>query len=547
MVGVAGKSQACNTCRERRLKCDRRQPFCRKCIKAKRECTGYDRGERVFVNRSLSSPSTNALSVLSAIRAPHRLKETPEETPVRSPSEAELYRLFSTSPTNRSRFRKYAVELLEATYLPRHVNPDIRQGSFSWVYGLTDLTKPSRSLDTSLFAFCLSQLHVTGTGNASLYQCLDQYNTGLHYLASDLDDPESRVQEETLAAILVLSTCELFVCPRQNGWSIHANGIAKILRLREPGTKSTPAWRHLITRMRVVCTLEALTKRQGQIILENDIWRQIVNESGFNGAIDEVYYLLADIPTMLGQAVTLSSIGDRDVFLKESAIVAQSMLAMVKSVEFWHDEFCETSPTPRYWSVPSSAANPADVHLTTKVFPSSFEFESLNVAVPIVMCWAIAAQLYSNVIQIHGLVEARLGHQISLRDMLAQADAPLLDMTNDPFAVPDLPFAAAKDRSIEDITSEGTRMARWVCQSLEYFHRTEMGTYGGHSTTYPCWSARQYFRLHPGHKREWSWLENMHKMKSTGTRWGLSMMTFADIDEPLGGLTDRPSSIPSIR
>ncbi|KAI8944140.1 hypothetical protein F4801DRAFT_572747 [Xylaria longipes] len=537
MVGVAGKSQACNTCRERRLKCDLRRPFCRKCVKAKRECTGYDRGGRVFVNRSLSSPSANALSVLSGVRTSDQPQEAPKEASTSSTSEAELYRLFSNAPTNTPEFRKHSVELLEATYLPKHVNAETRHGSFSWVYGLTDLIKPSRSLDTSLFAFCLAQLHVTGTGTASLYQCLDQYNTALHYLCLDLDDQESRVQEETLAAIIIVSTCELFVCPGQNSWSIHAHGIAEILRLREPGTENTPAWRHLITRMRIVCTLEALTKRQGQIILENDIWRQIVNETGFNGALDEVYIMIADIPTMLGQAVTLSSIRDPDIFLKESAVVAQSMLAMVKSVEFWHDEFCKASPTPRYWSVPSSAANPADINVATKVFPSCFEFESLSAANPVAMCWAIAAQLYSNIIQIHDLVEVRLGCHIALGDMLAQADTTAVDAAGSSFVVSNLPFTADKDQFIEDITSQGTRMARYVCQSLEYFHRTEMGTYGGHSTTYPCWSARQYFRLHPGHEREWSWLKSMHKMESPGTRWGLSMMTFADIDEPLSGFT----------
>lgn len=264
-----------------------------------------------------------------------------------------------------------------------------------------------------------------------------------------------------------------------------------------------------------------------------------MTESGFNGALDEVYRMAADIPAILERAVRLPSIGDQTGLLKEAAATAQSILAMVRSFESWYDEYCKAAQTHRFWSVPSCAANPADVDPANKVFPLCFMFESLSVAVTVVMCWSVAAQLYSNVIQIYDLVQERLGRHIELGFILAQADPPV---AVDPAASPSgasSPSARSptteKVRSIQDIRTEGARMARYVCQSLEYFHRTEMGTYGGHAATYPTWSARQYFRLHPGHEREWSWLRNIHKMEGPGTRWGLSMMTFEDIIEPLGG------------
>lgn len=209
---------------------------------------------------------------------------------------------------------------------------------------------------------------------------------------------------------------------------------------------------------------------------------------------------------------------------------------MVKSVEVWLEKFGKDSQTPGYRSVPSSTTNPADSGLPTKTFPFYFEFVSIGVAVHVVMCWAVTAHLYSNAIQIHHLVQARLDRRVNLSCLLAQDDftatgtSDLLDVSSQ-----NLLFARNKGRSIQDIQIEGTRMARNVCQSLEYFHRIEMGTYGGHATTYPSWSARQYFRLHRGHEREWLWLQNIHKMEGPGTRWEVPMMTFADIFEPLGG------------
>ncbi|KAI1213550.1 uncharacterized protein F4807DRAFT_270142 [Annulohypoxylon truncatum] len=43
MVGVAGRSKGCNTCRKRRVKCDEAKPQCYRCIKAGFECLGYER------------------------------------------------------------------------------------------------------------------------------------------------------------------------------------------------------------------------------------------------------------------------------------------------------------------------------------------------------------------------------------------------------------------------------------------------------------------------------------------------------------------------
>ncbi|ORY69475.1 uncharacterized protein BCR38DRAFT_333608 [Pseudomassariella vexata] len=48
MVGVKGKYKGCNTCRNRRVKCDNTRPFCKKCIDHGRACEGYER-ETVFI------------------------------------------------------------------------------------------------------------------------------------------------------------------------------------------------------------------------------------------------------------------------------------------------------------------------------------------------------------------------------------------------------------------------------------------------------------------------------------------------------------------
>jgi hypothetical protein len=243
------------------------------------------------------------------------------------------------------------------------------------------------------------------------------------------------------------------------------------------------------------------------------------------------------VPAVLERATSLSSIVDRNAFLKESTAVVQSMFTMLKSFQAWHDDFWKASPTPRAWPVPSRAVNPADVEPSNKIFPFCFEFESLNVSVVITMCWAITVTLHSNIIQICELVQVKLGHPIELEDLLVETGITVVDEANQYSSQKSSPSSAHKGCLLYQIKGEGTKLARYLCQSMEYHHRVDMGTYGGHAVTYSSWSARQYFRLHPGHEREWSWLQNMHKMEGPGTRWGIAMMIFEDIPEPLGGLS----------
>lgn len=172
------------------------------CIKSNRTCTGYGR-DVIFVNRTRSVPSSTALSAISE----HKVQQHLNAASTISRAESELNHLFSSSSTSLQDcrgFRNYAVKLIEATYLPKSFKADASQGSFSWICHLRALTEPSKLLDTSLFAFSLVQLHITSTSGISLQLCLEQYNTALQILRSELADPDRRSREETLAAILVL-------------------------------------------------------------------------------------------------------------------------------------------------------------------------------------------------------------------------------------------------------------------------------------------------------------------------------------------------------
>lgn len=64
-------------------------------------------------------------------------------------------------------------------------------------------------LDQSLFAFCVTQVAITKAGNASIDEALHAYNDALQKLLLDIEDDSAGESDEILAAISVLSTCEV--------------------------------------------------------------------------------------------------------------------------------------------------------------------------------------------------------------------------------------------------------------------------------------------------------------------------------------------------
>jgi hypothetical protein len=100
-------------------------------------------------------------------------------------------------------------------------------------------------------------VYVTNTGSVSHDEGTERYNTTLGYLSTTLNRKGGARLDYILASIVVLSTCELFVFPTDNGLRVHVQGIADILRLKKGFTDvSTTIWLRLWSRLRVISVSE---------------------------------------------------------------------------------------------------------------------------------------------------------------------------------------------------------------------------------------------------------------------------------------------------
>jgi hypothetical protein len=110
-------------------------------------------------------------------------------------------------------FRCQAWEILKALYLPHiQFSKEIYLSTttpYSWVPVVCEMSLESRVLDRSLLAFCAIQVYIAEPWSIPLDLASHLYNEALSELAQNISYTEEQNKDETLAAIVVLSTCEV--------------------------------------------------------------------------------------------------------------------------------------------------------------------------------------------------------------------------------------------------------------------------------------------------------------------------------------------------
>jgi hypothetical protein len=161
------------------------------------------------VNRIPGNVSITALSVIERKTLERRVPDD---------FDRELQALNShlQQPTSsRTRFRLQALELLRKLYLPQPCQDVLRNSSLSaWLPIVCELEGESQALDHSLFTFCVIQVAITKTGSACVDDAMQVYHDALQKLLVELESDGAGQSDEILAAISVLSTCEvILLCP----------------------------------------------------------------------------------------------------------------------------------------------------------------------------------------------------------------------------------------------------------------------------------------------------------------------------------------------
>jgi hypothetical protein len=177
--------------------------------------------------------------------------------------------------------------------------------------------------------------------------------------------------------------------------------------------------------------------------------------------MDQLIDIVCELPQTLGLATKLFS--TRKSGNSEVKAAVTTLWHIMRDIRVWQARLCVASPTLLYTAVPSKLENPSDDTHNTKLFPFALEFRSLHTATHFVASWAF--QLH-----IHTILQ-RL-----FEEKGEAGTAPLR-------------FVSVYNR-FGKIQHEADKLAPLLCQSIEYCHRIEMGTFGPQTMVYPQWIMR---------------------------------------------------------
>ncbi|OBS26133.1 hypothetical protein FPOA_00076 [Fusarium poae] len=451
MVGIAGKSKACHDCKRRRVKCDLTTPACFRCVKAGISCRGYERST-LWVHRTQARPNVYALSAVKDAKMQQRERENGQSVDLKDVLQHMRDKLYSSQLLYHvPAFRLQALSITDKTYhpLPTVTNncDDYTSTPASWFKAVCQMQNPNEALDHSLLAFCAIQIRITQQSGISYDETIQLYNHALSKIIAILDSPVDGGSDESLAAIIVLSTCELFLFSSASSWNAHAKGISEMLRNRVASGETTKSWSDLCRRLCVICVIQATVQKR-PLILEPDVWRQQIrpysSPTSFGGLLD----LAVDIPSIMASVNTVSQTDLRQQ--------VNQLVQKYRELEEWLKNYTkhvwDSNQTSVYWSVPSQASNPTDDDYAEKLFPFALIFSSMANATVWIFTSSMMLDILDTILLLHSDQN--------------DGTAPFVDEIIDTGIAPDM---------LDTLRVDADRLSRLLCQSIEYCYHADNG------------------------------------------------------------------------
>jgi hypothetical protein len=260
--------------------------------------------------------------------------------------------------------------------------------------------------------------------------------------------------------------------------------------------------------------MEALSNRRtrSMTIYHCHQLSQLMSMSSEHDSFHELIDVACEVPALLEESDILTT--SRNVMPEQwNASPFNASFAVLEKLHDRHQKYRAKTGTPLYWAMPSGVENPADDPYNNKLFPFALQFKSLETAGQVVLWWAIALQVLCSMIYLYQ-------HFFG-----SSAPSPAFDQSKSE----DLrgPESRLNSRfpTMSSVKDEAHKLARYLCQSIEYCHKIEHGTFGPQMTTYAQWVLKSYFRQFH-YERELVWCLNIKNMRGPGFRHGIELMGF---------------------
>ncbi|KAL2833716.1 hypothetical protein BDW59DRAFT_179436 [Aspergillus cavernicola] len=550
MVGVAGKSKGCTTCRKRKIGCDQQKPVCARCTRSKRVCGGYEK-ERVFVlvqpaagpggkTHTFLTPGPGPAVSLQGIATAITTKNKELEL------ELEPHPFTETSVAYTIMHRRIECHNLVQAFLlncfpsyhDHHSSSSSSPSSHSWIPLLSSLPTKVEALTISSAAVAASALGHMFHDRTLVKQSLKYYTRGLHQLQRALRDPSLMRDDGTLAACMALSLYEALECPDSGaaGYFSHCRGLIALVQARGSEGHWGGAGLSLFRGVRVPGILFALNHHT-PTILSSPTW---LNQPWTAAGIpktpqDRVTDCLAQAPMILTRVRSLPQLNPpQQVELIHELIRECWQIDTQLDVIYTEmrrdalvaDVDADAGGGLLYWRVPSSSSSSSSPsssqpdsdpfypdHLNHPMFPVVFHFRNPQVAATLLLLWATRTMVRSGLCNLYEY----------LKEGIAPIEGSSSSSVSEGMGISHSDSDPRNNRCAEYLSP-----AHRVCQSVEYFLRDKM-LLGGVLSVSPALgivvdSLRN--RAGHGHGREIEWLEGA--LEGVRRR-GLSALRYVDL------------------
>lgn len=520
MVGVAGRSKACNTCRQRRIKvrfsavfaptwngptdccltikkCSYERPHCAQCIKSNFRCTGYQR-ERQFV---VGSKFVQGQPTLEEQRSSmHMVRSTPSKV------------IWQAAPSPHASYRLQLLNEFLGLYLPvTHLGPVEDR---PWLSLVTSLPSPTRALEVAVMALSTARLGRVKNDPSMMTESLQLYTLGLSEIQKALWNPALMYKDETLAASMALAMYELSECPSESksGYISHHKGCARLVQLRGvnahisglghqvfltfrmQGVSCLVSWPHQTL---IVQILEALQPHHATYLSEEP-WIDGPWKDRQKRPMDALLDHLARAPGIFNQVHELQERAPHEV-LPTALFIIKQCWEVDRNMRTFYENLERSIPGPLYWPEFSTTRGTAGERA---LFPISFHFPDLNIANMLMIYWATATMLWSGMSQLYRLVRALSSTETTPNgeiDGSSQSDTSQLP-----------PLEHRLDYHAP---------ARNVCQSVEYCVQDQMLGFGMSSVVAPLTILAETLRHDSKFGLEILWISHvLKKVDEQGVR-----------------------------
>ncbi|KIW88528.1 uncharacterized protein Z519_11097 [Cladophialophora bantiana CBS 173.52] len=249
MVGIPGKSQGCNTCRRRKIRCDLQKPLCQRCTSSGRQCEGYERYP-VFINRSQAG-----------LERRQRLEEV-RSTPPRPALQNQDTMGFSVPSMCQLNEDQFISSFWEG--YSTSSSPYSRTRKPAWLYHSINISTPTTPLRQALLSLAYTRIGRLQNNPTLILKGQKIYGQTLRLMQNALYDQQLMCHDEILAAARCMVLYEAFESTSEDmaAWQSHIIGIVRLIEIRGPGRHRDPLPKSILESIRYNAMIVCLTRKE---------------------------------------------------------------------------------------------------------------------------------------------------------------------------------------------------------------------------------------------------------------------------------------------